>query len=153
MTELEQDVVARNKAVIQRLYDGCLNGNNFEFAKDLIAEGFTSPTASGLDGFVALVRPLQDAFRPRFTIEDMVAGEDRVAVRWSMLGVHQGPWAGVAPTGKTVRLSANVIYRLQDGKVAAAWPEVDRLGLLQQLGAIAYLPLPHSHRGSAEAPQ
>jgi hypothetical protein len=35
-----------------------------------------------------------------------------------------------------VAFSAISIYRFQDGKIAELWAQVDRLGLLQQLGAV-----------------
>jgi predicted ester cyclase len=43
---------------------------------------------------------------------------------------------GIAPTGKHVTVTAITIFRVEEGKIAELWNNVDALGLLQQLGAI-----------------
>jgi predicted ester cyclase len=131
-------IAADNKDVVRRLYEKCLNGKNFSSAVEFIATSFVAPMGSGRGGFLATIRPLYDAFEPmHFDIEDMVVEGDRVVVRWTMSGTHSGAWGGARPTGKSVRQSAIVIYQLAQGKVIAAWPMVDRLGLAQQLGLLA----------------
>jgi predicted ester cyclase len=69
----------------------------------------------------------------RITVEDTVAGEDKVAVRMTFRGTHQGPFRGIEPTGRPVEFSSIRIYRIEDGKVTKTWAEVDALGLLGQL--------------------
>ena len=66
----------------------------------------------------------------------MVAEGDRVVVRWTAEGTHQGELLGIPPTGKRLRFSGISIYRLAEGKVAEVWEEFDRLGLMQHLGVI-----------------
>jgi len=72
----------------------------------------------------------------RLVVEDIVAAGDRVAVRWTFQGTHQGEFLGIPPTGKQVTMSAIEINRVHDGKVAEHWVQFDQLGLLRQLGAI-----------------
>jgi predicted ester cyclase len=69
----------------------------------------------------------------RITVEDTVAGDDKVAARMTFRGTHQGPFRGIEPTGRPVEFSSIRIYRIEDGKVAETWAEVDALGLLGQL--------------------
>jgi predicted ester cyclase len=69
-------------------------------------------------------------------IEDLVAGGDRVVIRFTAEGTHQGTLLGVPPTGKRLWVTAISIYRLVEGKIVEHWEEGDRLGLLQQLGVI-----------------
>ena len=69
-------------------------------------------------------------------VEDVVAAGDRVAVRWTFHGTHRGEFLGIAPTGKQVTMSAVEINRVEAGKVAEHWVELDRFGLLKQLGAV-----------------
>jgi predicted ester cyclase len=47
-----------------------------------------------------------------------------------------GAFVGVPPSRKQVTQTGNVIYQVRDGKLIRAWSQVDRLGLLQQMGAI-----------------
>jgi steroid delta-isomerase-like uncharacterized protein len=72
----------------------------------------------------------------RLTVEDSVAAGDKVAARVTFRGTHRGAFQGIPPTGKQVTFSAIEFNRMEDGKVAEHWVELDLLGLLQQLGAI-----------------
>jgi predicted ester cyclase len=67
--------------------------------------------------------------------EDIVAEDDRVAVRATFRGVHRGEFNGIRPTGKEVTVPVMLIYRLQNGRIVEHWMNADVLSLLQQLGA------------------
>jgi predicted ester cyclase len=71
-----------------------------------------------------------------FTIVTILSEGSQVAVRWRMSGVHRGDWMGMAPTGRTIGVYANVLYEMEDGKISRAWPQVDSIGLLRQLGKV-----------------
>jgi steroid delta-isomerase-like uncharacterized protein len=71
----------------------------------------------------------------QFTIEDIVDQDDRVVIRWSSRGTHQGELMGLAPTGKVVTVTGISIDRFADGKIAESWTNWDVLGLMRQLGA------------------
>ena len=43
-----------------------------------------------------------------FTIEDVIAEDDRVAVRYLFNGTHQGELRGIPPTGKHVTVSGRL---------------------------------------------
>ena len=70
------------------------------------------------------------------TIEELVAEGDKVAVRRSYAGTHRGELLGISPTGKQVRIGGISIFRLAGGKIAEHWEQLDRLALMQQLGAL-----------------
>lgn len=72
----------------------------------------------------------------RFELEDLFAAGDRVCVRWRFEAAHLGPLSGIAPTGRTAVQQGIAIYQAQDGKLIRAWLQVDRLGVLQQIGAV-----------------
>ena len=68
--------------------------------------------------------------------DEPIAEGDRVAVRWTCRGTHEGDLFGVPATGKSVSLSGISIYRISDGLVVEESGVSDLLGLLQQLGAV-----------------
>ena len=76
----------------------------------------------------------------QLVVEDVVAQGDRVPVRWTFHGTHEGEFFGSPPTGARVTMSAIEINRVVDGKIVEHWVELDQLGILQQIGAI---PSPH----------
>jgi predicted ester cyclase len=127
-----------NTAAVRRLYEECINLGRSDGYADLIAPDLAQPDGSrGPAAFAANVDALRAGFPDiRFTIEDLVAEGDRVAVRWTWTGTHKGTFRGFAPTGKAVHNSGIVIYRFANGRAVSASLETDRLGALQQIGAI-----------------
>ena len=70
------------------------------------------------------------------TIEEMIAEGDRVMVRWTSHGTHQGEFHGLPPTNKQVTNSGINIFRIADAKIAEVWDITDRLWMWQQLGVL-----------------
>jgi len=77
-------------------------------------------------------RAFPDAHR---TLEELLAEGDKVVVRWTLHGTHQGALMGLAPTGKPIVTRGISIYRLAEGQLGEPWVNYDVLGLHQQLGA------------------
>ena len=82
---------------------------------------------------LALIAAFPDAY---FGLDKMVAEGDTVVIVGRMRGTHQGMYQGVPATGKKVDMGYMVMYRIADDKFIEAWGYMDRMGLLQQLGAI-----------------
>ncbi|MBV9280595.1 MAG: ester cyclase, partial [Chloroflexi bacterium] len=61
---------------------------------------------------------------------------DKVVTRSTVRGTHQGPFLGIPATGKKVEVAQIDIWRLDGGKIVEHWGQDDRLGMLQQLGAV-----------------
>jgi steroid delta-isomerase-like uncharacterized protein len=131
---------AANKALVQR-YMEMLNTQNFALIDELIAPtvscrffGFTE--VNGLEAFKQLA-PAWAAFPDgQFTVENIIAEEDLVAIHWSWRGTHQGEYMGIASTGKQVTETETTFYRIAGGKIAEMWGDENALGLLQQLGVV-----------------
>ena len=71
-----------------------------------------------------------------FTVEDMIAEEDKVVSRVTCRGTHNDEFMGIASTGKKMSINGIIITRWVDGKEVEAWEVIDMLGMMQQLGAI-----------------
>jgi steroid delta-isomerase-like uncharacterized protein len=72
----------------------------------------------------------------RYTVEDLIAEGDRVAIRWRWSGTHRAPFRGIPVSQKQVSDSGIAIYRFQDGRIVQTWLETNRLGFLQQIGVV-----------------
>ena len=131
-----------NKQLVRRLYEDCLNTGKTELLTELLADDFIgSRGEKGPAEFAHTVAMLRDGFPDlKFQVEDLIAEDDRVAARWSMQATHTGPFVGFAASGKPVTQTAIVIYRVRDGKITRAWLQSDRLGVMQQIGAVPPLP-------------
>jgi steroid delta-isomerase-like uncharacterized protein len=74
-----------------------------------------------------------------FTIDDLIAEEDKVVWRFTSTGTNRGSFMGIPPTGKPGSVSGIVIYRFENSRIVEAWVNIDALGLMQQLGVIPAL--------------
>ena len=72
----------------------------------------------------------------RVVVEDIIAEGDKVAVRYTLEGTHEGELFGVPPTGKRVSIKSISVERVSDGKIIEHWRVTDSLDMMQQLGAI-----------------
>jgi steroid delta-isomerase-like uncharacterized protein len=129
-----------NKALVRRFYESAATGT---LDDELIAEDFLyhGPPmlgeVRGRDGFKQIMSVFRGAF-PNFetTVEDVIAEEDRVAVRHTHHVTQSGEFAGIPATGKEATVSGIELLRVRDGQIVEFWHMDDFLALLQQLGAI-----------------
>lgn len=133
-----------NKATVRRFFEQ-VNRGNVNVVDEVLSANFEQhsqmPMAPGREGLKAFYAEMWKAFPgAQFTIEDIIAEGDRVMVRMTARYVHKGEFMGVAPTGKAVEIQKMDIFRFAGGKCVEHWDVVDRLGLLQQLGALPKLP-------------
>ena len=66
-------------------------------------------------------------------IEDIVAAQDKVAVRLRFRGTHCGEFLGIPATGRTIEYVSHEFYRIADGLIAEEWICSDMATLLGQL--------------------
>ncbi len=130
-----------NKVLMRRAYEEVYNQRDLAVLDELCDPDFVyhsaSMTIQGLEAYKHFASLLFSAFPDgRFNIEDMIAEGDRVVVRHTFRGTHQGDFRGIPPTGKQVTTTAIVISRIANGKAIEAWFNGDDLGRMQQLGII-----------------
>ena len=131
-----------NKHVVRRFVDEYQTAARQEsFAEllhpDVVDRSRPPGIAEGADG----VRQQFEAFRVAFpdfraVIHDQIAEGDKVVTRKVFHGTHRGELMGIAPTGRLVQTEVIDIVRIEGGQIVEHWNVVDRLGLLQQLGAL-----------------
>jgi len=73
----------------------------------------------------------------KIVVEDTIAQADKVVIRWSGNATHKGPFLGVPATSKRVTLEGITIFRVENGRVAEQWAELNLFGILRQLGAFS----------------
>ena len=66
-------------------------------------------------------------------VDELLADGDRIYVRWTQTGRHVGPVDGFAPTGLPVVEVASAVYRVEAGRIAEYWIQIDRAGIEAQL--------------------
>ena len=133
----------QNKALVRQMVEEVFNRGNVSLADEFLAPDFVEreelPPGIPRDrkGVKLLTTLLRSAF-PDFkaALEDIVAEGDRVVIRQTWSGTHQGEFMGVPPTGKSVSFGVIDIIRVAGGKCQEHWGQMDTLSLMQQLGAL-----------------
>ena len=130
------------KDVSRRFVEEILTQGKVAAIEELVAPDFVDhqpfpdvpPTRDGLKQAILQFRA---AFPDgMFVIQDLFAEGDRVALRTTFRGTHQGEYAGVPATGTQVEFTAIDILRVAGDRLAEHWGLSDDLGLLTQLGIV-----------------
>src|ERR1041384_7262448 len=97
--------------LIETLYSDVLSAHRL----DRLPELATPEVVAQLSGPVsALLAAFPDIL---YTITDLVASADRVAVRWTWAGTHRAAFRTHAPTNQQVTNPGMAIYTVRDGKI------------------------------------
>jgi predicted ester cyclase len=138
----------QNKKLIQRLYDEGLNHRDAAAGAAFYhVNAKNHGREVGRAGMQNVFETLFSIF-PDFTyrIEESTAESDRVVCKVTMTGTHRGQptlpevfggmLAGVAPTGKPVKVLQFHSFRIADGQITEHAAVRDDLGMLMQLGVV-----------------
>lgn len=129
-----------NKAIVRRYTEQIWNERQRELWEEFCAENVVHhgiPAGPGLEGmkegYDMSLNAIPDI---QLTIDDAIAEGDKVVIRWTMWGTHQGELLGIPGTGKQVTQSGVTTYRLADARIVEVWFLADNVSLMQQLGII-----------------
>src|SRR5689334_1583027 len=125
-----------NKDIVRRYVEGMWDKRDFATIDEFVSPEFDQHAATvqqGREGLRNFFRMMFGALPDvKFTLESIIAEDDKVATRWTIRGTHQGPLLGIPATGKPVTTTGMSLLQLRDGKIIANWNEVDLLGALRQ---------------------
>ena len=129
-----------SKVLVRRFIDEVFVKGNADAADKLVTSDFTPHSWGRMPSGI---EPLKDAIKRvradlsdvSMKIEDVIAEEDKVAVRLTARARHTGEFMGLPPSGKDYTISETHIFHLRDGKISEHWRDADMLGLMRQLSA------------------
>lgn len=124
-----------NKALVRRFYSEAINRRDRGTCGRLLTEDFShDDELKGRAGQQQAVNVFLDAFSDLHNeILMLVAEGDLVAAHQKWTGTHDGDFIGIPATGRQVEFTSTAIIRIEGELIAAAWDEVDLLGLTTQL--------------------
>ena len=136
-----------NKQLIIRFFEEVWNKRKLEIADDIFDNDChtfqlrsgtpATSTPRGPQSIKDHIAEWLSAFPDlKFTIEQMIAEEDRVSTLLVMDGTHTGQWLGIPPNGKRINIRMMTIHRIQSGKIIEDWVIVESLGFFQELGIL-----------------
>ncbi len=145
MAELEQmkaqaEIEEQNKELVKRAWEALSKGD-FEAYKEVVAPEYVwylpsrSTKPMSREETIEFVKMLRKAFPDiSWSMEELIATEDKVIIRFIERGTHEGEFQGIPATGNKYETSGSSIFRIENGKIVEEREEFDVLGLMQQLG-------------------
>ncbi len=136
--EIPETSVPENVAMVHRYIRQVWNRGNFDVAEEMIHPEGLAPSQpmfpAGPQGAKLGAMMWRNAFDNLYIlIEDTIAEDSMVAIRFKLLGRHKAEFMGVPPTGRDIEMDGCSIFNFGDGKIIQRWMEVDKLGLFTQL--------------------
>ena len=131
------------ETVVRRLIEEGFNQGRLEIADELTSpdlvehQNFGPGHAAGAEGVKAVIASLRSGFSDfHLAIEDVAVDGDKVWLRMTGTGTHDGVFMGHSPTGRRMRTTVFDVLRVRDGRIVEHWGLPDRLGVLFQLGLV-----------------
>ena len=117
-----------NKAIVERYYAEVLNGRDLDavadfFADERMVEGVRKGCFSYFQAFPDL----------HVALDELIAEGERVFLRSTMTGTHDGEYKGIPATGRNVSAESAEVYRIADGKFVGYWCLTNVASLMRQL--------------------
>ena len=135
------NLIERNKELMRK-FETMINSADEKLADELIDSkaSFYTPASPdplyGGEGYLSVVHWMRKGFSDvQWHITDMVADEEKVAVKWDLTGTHDGQFLGIKPTGKKISVCVmNFYYFNKEGKVTNDVAAEGMIGILRPLG-------------------
>lgn len=125
-----------NAAIARRWHEDVVNAHDLSVLDEILAPtaALDSATFAENPGPQQVLGALFTGFPDvEQTIMAVIAQDDLVAIRYRTTGTHAGEFQGFAPTGKTITWTGTNIYRIECGRIADVWSEVDAVGRIEQM--------------------
>jgi predicted ester cyclase len=127
-----------NKAIVRRYFE-TFNAGAFDRLGEILTEDY-GDRLEGQTAGIGVVRSYLEGLKASFpdftwTIEQIVAEGDRVAVMNRVTGTHLHDFGDMKATGNRVDFMAFQIYRIAEGKLAEHWEVADFAKFQEQLAA------------------
>lgn len=133
--------VESNIASVRRLLEEAFSEGNYEVIDEIVApelvEHQNGAQGTGPEATRRVASGLRESFPDlQLEIEDIAGADETVWVRARGHGTDTGGVAGRPPSGAHVEVDVIDVVRFRDGKMVEHWGVADRLGMLQQVGAV-----------------
>lgn len=133
-----QSDLERNIAIVRELVQA-MDAGDLAVLDSLCAPGFVAHF-NGIDLSSAQVREAAANFVDAFpdlkhSLRSIEADGDRVTLHALDTATHCGMYKGIPPTNAKVEFESKATYRIESGKIAEVWQQMDVAGLTRQIRA------------------
>ena len=139
--------IENNKAALIRHFEEVLNQGQLHVIDEIYTDDYTldAPVSSdgqsrdrsltqGREQLKQRVTLFRTAFPDiHFSTDEIIGEGNSVVVRYTYRGTHQGVFAGLQPTGRSISVMGILIAHLKDGRIQEAVSVFDSADLMKQL--------------------
>ena len=132
-----------NKKVMSYFIEEVINNKNLNAADAIVAEDFIEEIPfpgqePGREGLKFALNSMFTGFPDmKWTVHEQIAEGEKVVMRFTWTGTHQGIFMGIPPTNKKVEVWGVVIDVVKNGLFSESRIIMDNIGLLKQLGVMS----------------
>ncbi|MFE6139543.1 ester cyclase [Bacillus sp. NPDC057893] len=129
--------------IVRKFFEEVRSGNNPDYSNQLMAEKVLThqivseeeqTVCRTPEDYAEHVREMIEVYGNfSLEIQEFLVQGSKVYVRWKQVGMHLGEIDGYQPTGLPIIQIASAVYRVEDGKIAEYWIQIDRSGIQNQL--------------------
>jgi len=128
--------------IVLKFINEAFNRGNVQVIKEITSPEHIShlPTGDhyGPEGVRIDIASFRSAFSDlKLNLDELIETPTRVVYRFTARGTHDGPFMGIAASGRKVEVQGIGIDRFESGKTIERWIQYDSAGLLQQLGVLS----------------
>jgi predicted ester cyclase len=141
MKIMNQTELEKNKAVINRFDQACIEHNDEQVLNELVADDIKNHAApkgapNGKESFRHFLNLLHTGLSDiKLEVLRQIADNDLVVTQKIISGLHTGNFMGIPKTNKTFSFEAIEIIRLENGKYVEHWVQSDLSEKLRSIGA------------------
>lgn len=113
---------------VKEYYERVINGRDLDaveefFADERMVEGVRRGCFAYFNAFPDL----------HASLDELITEGDRVFLRSTMTGTHDGDYKGIEPTGRHISTDCAEVFHVKDGKFQGYWCLTNVAGLMRQL--------------------
>jgi steroid delta-isomerase-like uncharacterized protein len=112
-------------------------------AADVADDGPNRAATEGPADLMASMQAVLDGFPDvRYTVDRVLTEAPYAVILWTAHGTQTGEFLGIPASGNHAAWSGIRVFRIECGRIAQTWGELDQIGRLQQIGAVPATPEP-----------
>ncbi|MBT2761286.1 ester cyclase [Paenibacillus sp. ISL-20] len=126
-----------NVETVNQFIEAFWNQSELDSVDRFLTDDYQELSYQSKEGLKKFAATILEAFPDkRYTVEEIIGQGDKVLVRMTVKGTHQGIFFGTAPTGNTIDVTLYRQYRVVDGKIAEHRGWIDMVSMWSQIRGI-----------------
>ncbi|MGA5662809.1 ester cyclase [Bacillus bombysepticus] len=124
----------KNVETVNQFIEAFWNQSELDSVDRFLSNDYQELSYQSKEGLKKFATTILEAFPDKqYTVEEIIGQGDKVLVRMTVKGTHQGMFFGTAPTGNTIDVTLYRQYRVEDGKIAEHRGWIDMVTMWSQI--------------------